>query len=222
MRNAIKVESATLAVDTAFDPISRDQDVVARWPRLSSTQRLRWSACNATTHKSINVNGLSIFYRGAGSSDAPTRPQSPNIFGMPETAKPVVGALPNGFHLERTGQPTYLDRHSPPSGAGRRHRQNEDTRFTETPAKTSGGPLGTARLDAGASLRDDQDPAGHANPRVRPGATQPGPAPDVPGRRDGGLVVLTAPERCSTGPPRSIEAQTAEKGGVSPALFRSN
>ena len=50
---------------------------------------------------------------------------------------------------------------------------------------TSDTPFVTLSLDAGASLRDVQDAAGHADPRtnaeVRPGAAQPGPTPDVLG-----------------------------------------
>ncbi|MFZ0667752.1 MAG: alpha/beta fold hydrolase [Acidimicrobiales bacterium] len=62
---------------------------------------------HATTYKSIDVNGLSIFYREAGSPDAPTVPL---LHGFPSSSRmyePLFTRLADAFHLVAPDYPGF-------------------------------------------------------------------------------------------------------------------
>ncbi len=72
---------------------------------------------HATTYKSIDVNGLSIFYREAGSPDAPTLLL---LHGFPSSSRmyePLFTRLADAFHLVAPDYPGFGNSDAPDSTA---------------------------------------------------------------------------------------------------------
>src|SRR5580765_3343111 len=76
-------------------------------PLLAKTQRKELPVANSTSYRSIQIDGLSIFYREAGPKDAPTLLL---LHGLPSSSRmfePLFARLSDSYHLVAPDYPGF-------------------------------------------------------------------------------------------------------------------